>query len=151
VGHLAAVRNEGWGTTQERMSIAYAVQNLRVNGWFFLRDARFPVAFTLVALIGWVAPRADAGRAAIVVYFGLFFGVTLFFYAGSYDYGADVRYSLATYPPIAILAGLGASRAIRTLDAGAPRTAVCGLLAAAAVAQFVVVSMPIVRRRWTSC
>src|SRR5262249_38850510 len=145
IGHLAAVRNEGWGTTQERMSIAYAAQNLRVNGWFFLRDARFPVAFTLLALIGWAAPRKDTGRAAVVVYFALFFGVTLLFYAGSYDYGADVRYSLATYPPVAILAGLGASRAIRTLEAGGPRIAVCALLAVAAVTQFGFAYVPIVR------
>ena len=28
----------------------------------------------------------------------------LVFYAGSYNYGADVRYSLATYPPLMIWA-----------------------------------------------
>ena len=41
-------------------------------------------------------------------YFLLFFGIALLFYAGSYNYGADVRYSLMTYPPLAILGGLGA-------------------------------------------
>ena len=41
------------------------------------------------------------------------------FYAGSYNYGADVRYSLMTYPPIAVLAGLGAARLVRLVPAAA--------------------------------
>ena len=40
----------------------------------------------------------------------MFFAVALLFYAGSYNYGADVRYSLATYPPLLILGGLGVAR-----------------------------------------
>ena len=45
------------------------------------------------------------------------------FYAGSYNYGADVRYSLMTYPPIAVLGGLGAAQLARLtarLDARVP-------------------------------
>ena len=49
----------------------------------------------------------------IAFYFLLFFGIALLFYAGSYDYGADIRYSLATYPPLAILGGLGLARLVR--------------------------------------
>ena len=45
-----------------------------------------------------------------LVYFLLFWGVFLFFHAGSYNYGVDVRFSLMTYPPLAILAGIGAAR-----------------------------------------
>ena len=43
------------------------------------------------------------------LYFLCFWAVFLFFYAGSYNYGADVRFSLLTYPAVAILAGAGAS------------------------------------------
>ncbi len=43
----------------------------------------------------------------------LFFAIDLLFYAGSYNYGADVRYSLMTYPPLAILGGLGLARIVR--------------------------------------
>ena len=50
---------------------------------------------------------------SIGVYFLLFFGIDLVFYAGSYNYGADVRYSLMTYPPIAVLGGLGAAQLAR--------------------------------------
>ena len=43
----------------------------------------------------------------MAIYFFLFFATGLVFYAGSYNYGADVRYSLMTYPPIAVLGGVG--------------------------------------------
>jgi Dolichyl-phosphate-mannose-protein mannosyltransferase len=145
IGHLAAVRTEGWGTTAERMSIAYAGQNLRVNGWFFLLDRRFPAAFAVLALAGLAAPRGPVGRAAMALYFALFFGIALFFYAGSYDYGADVRYSVATYPPIAALAGLGAARLARWSERFTPYPAAGLLIAAAAVGQFAWVYLPVVR------
>ena len=35
----------------------------------------------------------------MAIYFLVFFAIDLVFYAGSYNYGADVRYSLMTYPP----------------------------------------------------
>jgi hypothetical protein len=38
----------------------------------------------------------------------IFFGLYLFFYAGSFNYGVDVRYSLTMYIPVAILGGCGA-------------------------------------------
>ena len=150
IGHLAAVRNEGWGTAGQRLSMAYASQNLRVNGWFFLGDWRFPAAFTLLALVGWIGPRAQAGRTAIALYFAMFFGITLFFYAGSYDYGADVRYSLATYPPLAVFAGLGAARLARWSERFMPGHAAAALVTAAAACQFAWVYLPVVRARTDS-
>src|SRR6185295_20377878 len=60
LAHVVAVRNEGWGTSSDRLAIGYAVQNLRVNGWFFLRDPRFPLAVTVLAIAGIVAPRGGA-------------------------------------------------------------------------------------------
>jgi 4-amino-4-deoxy-L-arabinose transferase-like glycosyltransferase len=58
-------------------------------------------------VFGW---KSKKGRLTLIGYFLLFFVVALLFYAGSYDYGADVRYSLATYPPLAMLGGLGLAR-----------------------------------------
>ena len=107
LGHMVAVRNEGWGTNDARLAVTYVAANLKVNGGFFLGDERFPVAYTALAAIGALA--AGWRGAAIALHFGLFFGLTLFFYAGSYNYGADVRYSVMTYPPIAVLAGVGAA------------------------------------------
>ena len=116
VAHLFAVRNEGWGANQARLSLGYVTANLRVNGWFYLGDERFPIVFTLLAALGLSSRRRVPERMALVAYFLVFFGMDLLFYAGSYNYGADVRYSLMTYPPLAVLGGLGAAHVVRWLN-----------------------------------
>jgi len=116
IGHTFAVRNEGWGTTEARLSLSYVANNLRVNGRFYLADERFPLALTLLAIGGLAAKRFVAERWVLCLYFALFFGIYLLFYAGSYNYGADVRYSLLTYPPLALLGGLGATHLARWLE-----------------------------------
>jgi hypothetical protein len=116
IAHLFAVRHIDWGTSQARFSLAYVLPNLRVNGWFYLADGRFPIVFTLLALFGLTVPAFRRERLSMALYFLLFFTIGLLFYAGSYNYGADVRYSLLTYPPIAVLAGLGASRLVKVLE-----------------------------------
>jgi 4-amino-4-deoxy-L-arabinose transferase-like glycosyltransferase len=113
--HLYAVRNIEWGASAARFSLHYLPGNLRVNGRFYLFDERFPMAFTLLALFGLALPGFRRERLAMAMYFALFFGIGLVFYAGSYNYGADVRYSLLNYPPLAILAGVGAARLVRLL------------------------------------
>jgi hypothetical protein len=110
VVHLAAVRHEGWGASDARLSLEFVLPNLRVNGPFYLGDERFPVMVTALAVVGLAAGRAAAIRHLFGIYFLLFFGMYLLFYAGSYDYGADVRYSVMTYVPISVLGGLGAAR-----------------------------------------
>jgi hypothetical protein len=42
-------------------------------------------------------------------WFLVFWGIFLFFYAGSYEFGQDVRYSILSYLPISISVGLGSS------------------------------------------
>jgi 4-amino-4-deoxy-L-arabinose transferase-like glycosyltransferase len=118
VAHLFVVRHEGWGTSAARLSIGYVLANLRVNGPFHFADERFPVTFTVLAIVGLAGRGWRRERGAMLAYFVAFFGIDLLFYAGSYDYGADVRYSLLTYPPIAVLGGLGAARVVGWL---APR------------------------------
>lgn len=113
IAHLFAVRDAGWGTDAPRFSLAYLAGNLRVNGPFYLFDERFPVAVTLLAVLGLWTGRAARERWLVALYFLIFFGIDLVFYAGSYNYGADVRYSLMTYPPLAVLGGLGAARLAR--------------------------------------
>ena len=113
VGHLVAVSNEGWGASAAPLSLGYIASNFRVNGRFYLGDERFPVIFTLLALAGLIGRRFAAERLALLAYFVLFFAIDLLFYAGSYNYGADVRYSLMTYPPLAILGGLGLAQIVR--------------------------------------
>lgn len=43
----------------------------------------------------------------MLIWFFLFWGIFLFFYAGSYKYGADVRFGLLCFMPLAVMAGLG--------------------------------------------
>jgi hypothetical protein len=145
VGHMVAVRNEGWGTTQARMSLGYVADNLRVNGWFYLADARFPMTYALLAVVGLSGSRAEAGRMTMALYFLLFFGIALPFYAGSYDYGMDVRYSLGTYPPLAILGGLGLARLVRWVEGLKPGLPALPGLTAAVAFQFLWWYSPVVR------
>jgi hypothetical protein len=118
-GHLIAIRDVGWGTSEPRFSLGYVAANLHVNGWFYLFDERFPTLFTALAVLGILGSRARE-HLAMALYFCLFFGTCLLFYAGSYNYGADVRYSLMTYPPLAVLGGLGAAKLVATLRKLAP-------------------------------
>jgi hypothetical protein len=132
VGHLFAVRNEGWGTTEARFSLGYVLPNLSVNGPFYVADERFPAIFTALAVIGAMGAAVALTRLVMVGYFLAFFAVGLLFYAGSYNYGADVRYSLMTYPPLAVLAGLGAGWVVARLGEHlgptiARRAAIAGL------------------------
>ena len=109
LGHLVAVRNEGWGTTGPRFSFDYLMSNLATNGGFFLGDPRFPVFYTLLALAALAGFRERRRLVPLVLHFAAFWVVFLFFYAGSYNYGADDRFSLLPSPALAALAGIGAA------------------------------------------
>jgi hypothetical protein len=115
LAHLFAIRNEGWGTSAARFSLQYVAPNFSVNGRFYAGDERFPAVYSLLAVAGLLSAGLVRQRFAMLLYFVAFFGVTLLFYAGSYNYGADVRYSVMTYPPLAILAGLGAAQLTRLI------------------------------------
>jgi dolichyl-phosphate-mannose-protein mannosyltransferase len=135
--HLFAIRHIDWGTTGPRFSFRYIATNLPINGWFYVYDERFPVAFTVLAIAGLISVRHRREGWAMATYFLLFFAVGLVFYAGSYNYGADVRYSLMTYPPLAVLGGLGASRltqfGARLASPGRSRLATVGVVRAVIV------------------
>jgi len=110
VGHTFAVSNEPWGTVdQARFSLIYLPKNMKSNLLYHFANREFPLAVTLLALlgIGWVGKWRQ--RLIAFAWFAFFWGIFLLFYAGSYDYGADIRYSLVSYAPLAVLAGFGAS------------------------------------------
>ncbi len=107
--HLFAVRNESWGSGGDRFGLDIFWQNLSVNGPFLFKNLRYPLIFTVFALFGLVLNRQWSSKLAICVWGVISWGVFLFFYAGSYNYGADVRFSLISAAPIAVLAGLGTS------------------------------------------
>jgi hypothetical protein len=121
VAHALAVRHEGWGTTGDRMSAEYFAHNLGSNALFYLWDMRFPAVVTLLAAAGIVAYRKQRAVWVLLLYFLAFWAIFLFFYAGSYDYGADVRYSLMTHAPLAMLAGLGGAALLVRMERVARR------------------------------
>lgn len=145
IAHLAAVRNEPWGADGPRMAWSYLRGNLAVNGPFYFTNARWPVLYTALAVAAVLGFRPRRATHMLLAYFALFWGVFLFFYAGSYNYGADVRYSLMSGPPIAALAGMGAAGVVRWLDDRA-RGPLGGaaVVSAAILAQFLWF-MPLVR------
>ena len=106
--HLFAVRGEAWGSTGDRMALRFVWPNLKVNGMFFFDNVRFPVIYTALAFWG-LASLPTRRALAAAAYFLVFWSTFLFFYAGSYNYGADIRFSLMSYPAAAMLAGWGAS------------------------------------------
>ncbi|MEO5360689.1 MAG: glycosyltransferase family 39 protein [Nitrospirota bacterium] len=108
---LYTVRGDSWGASGAKMSLSFMLHNLKTNGMFYLDDKRFPMIVTLLFAVG-VFYRRDYLRERLVIaaWFVLFWGVFLTFYAGSYDYGQDVRYSVVSYMPLSLLAGLGLSR-----------------------------------------
>jgi len=144
LAHTFVVRNESWGTSDARLSLAYVAGNLRVNGLFYVADERFPVVITCLALIGLATRGFVAERLALTLYGAAFFGIQLLFYAGSYNYGADVRYSVMTYPPLVLLGGLGLSSVVRWIGRFNPPFQPQRLAAAALAFQFLWY-MPLVR------
>jgi hypothetical protein len=105
--HLFAVRQESWGTGGPRFSTEFLLPNLTVNGGFFLGDPRFPILYTVLAIAGVALSPWRRAVAGLLLYFVSFWGIFLFFYAGSYNYGADDRFAVLALPPVMVLAGLG--------------------------------------------
>lgn len=117
VGHLLAVGDHDWGATGARLSIEHLLPNLAVNGPYYLDSGRFPVLLTLLALVG---ALRQPNRAVLIplLAFLSFWGVFLFFYAGSYNFGADVRFSLMSNAWLAVLAGRGCFQLAQLSSAG---------------------------------
>lgn len=127
IWHFFAVSGQSWGAPGAKFSTFFLSNNLTVNGSYFLNNKAFPILFTLLALAGLAAWRgrpaqvgekiSPKGVFLILLWFLLFWGIFLFFYAGSYKYGADVRFALVCFMPLSVLAGLGGD-ALREWAAG---------------------------------
>ena len=107
---LYAVRGETWGSSGPRMSLIYLFNNFKVNSLFYLENMKFPLLYTLLLGIGIAFKRNLKEKLILITWFLLFWGIFLFFYAGSYTFGQDVRFSLVSYMPLSLLAGLGIVR-----------------------------------------
>jgi hypothetical protein len=122
--HLAAVRGASWGAPSGlKFSMSFFVPNLRTNSFFYIENKGFPILSTILFVCGLGVPLAknvyekskDHGlsrlmlreKAVLISWFLVFWGIFLFFYAGSYRYGADVRFSLLSFMPVSLFAGFG--------------------------------------------
>ena len=117
--HFYAVSGHSWGAEGSKFSLEFLGHNLETNGLYYLQDKSFPVLITAFALLGLFCSRGLLRwRWMILCWFLLFWGIFLFFYAGSYAYGADVRFALVSFMPLAILAGMGGGWIRDKLDSG---------------------------------
>ncbi len=106
--HFYAVSGHSWGAQGSKFSLEFLKNNLYTNGIYYLNDKHFPVIITVLAALGLFCSRKlFKWRLLILCWFILFWGIFLFFYAGSYRYGADVRFALVSFMPLSILAGMG--------------------------------------------
>jgi hypothetical protein len=135
--HLAAVRSDNWGTTAARLGWQYVPDNFAANFWFYWgHDDRFPVLLSIAAVAGLLWSQRLKAQILLAIYFLIFWGVFIVFYAGSYYYGADVRYSLLSHVPLALLAGAGLARLVWLLSRWWPRRTALAVVVAGLVLQF---------------
>jgi hypothetical protein len=115
------------------MDLSYLKHNLRTNALYYVNNAKFPLIFTLLASVGLFFKKDGLkARTFLAAWFLCLWGIYLFFYAGSYGYGADVRYSLMSFMPLSLLAGMGMYR-FSTLFKQKKAIVFCTTFAAAAV------------------
>lgn len=110
IGHLIYFSGHSWGAGGAKLSLLHVRANLRTNGLFFLDNKEFPVILTVFFFLALVAGGFFKEKLKLLFWFGFFWGAFLFFYAGSYHYGADVRFALMAFPPFSLLAGIGLFR-----------------------------------------
>lgn len=107
--HIHAMGGHSWGAEGEKFSSGFFWSNLRTNGLYYLDNRQFPVLLSALGVVGLFFSRNPWCKKLLVLFwFLLFWGIFLFFYAGSYAYGADVRFALPSFMPLALLAGMGA-------------------------------------------
>jgi hypothetical protein len=120
--HLFAVSNQTWGADGAKFSGEFFRNNIMVNGPYYLNNEFFPALVTLLAAAGlFLSKYSGKWRAVVIFWFIAFWGIFLFFYAGSYRYGADVRFAVLSFAPLAILAGMGAGWIKNKLERPFPR------------------------------
>ena len=109
---LYAVRDESWGARGNKLSLDYFFQNLKTNTVYYFNRKEFPLPFSLLAVAGLGWPGQWKVKLYTALWFLLSWAIFLFFYAGGYQFGVDVRFSIMSMAPLALLAGRGADRLV---------------------------------------
>ena len=111
--HLYSVRGQSWGAQGAKISLEYLRRgNLFTNTVFYFNNMHFPMILSVFVLIGGFSYKFKEkfkDKLILIIWFLIFWGVFLFFYAGSYRFseGLSIRFSLLSYVPLAIFTGLG--------------------------------------------
>jgi 4-amino-4-deoxy-L-arabinose transferase-like glycosyltransferase len=118
--HLYSVRGMSWGAQGAKISLDYLRRgNLFTNTVFYFNNMHFPLLFSLLGLIGlfsYEVREKFKDKLILLVWFLIFWGIFLVFYAGSYRFGQDVRFSILSYVPISIFVGIGISSVSNLLE-----------------------------------
>lgn len=108
--HLWSVRTEDWGAHDgRRFSLDFVAKNFQSNGGYFLNSQWFPLAGTVLVILGlvWLVGRNRTAGLALSTWFAMAWGTFILFYAGGYYYGASSRYAVISCAPVAIFMGIG--------------------------------------------
>ena len=144
--HFYAVSGHSWGASGSKFALEFLGRNLYTNGIYYLDNKYFPVLFTALAAAGLFGfGKFLKWRLLILGWFLPFWGIFLFFYAGSYRYGADVRFALVSFMPLAILAGIGGGIIKERIKNAAFHKTVCALIVLVMLLAFIQF-LPLVRR-----
>jgi hypothetical protein len=117
--HLYSVRGMSWGAQGAKISLDYFRVNSYTNTVFYFNNMHFPLIFTIFGLIGLFSYKVSEkikDKLVLFVWFLIFWGIFLVFYAGSYRFGQDVRFSILSYVPISIFVGIGVSSLGNSLE-----------------------------------
>jgi hypothetical protein len=101
--------------------MSYVDANLKANARYYVEGIDFPPPFAFAAVLALLYPRRRRHVAVTLMWFLMSFGIFIPFYAGSYRYGADVRFAFVSSAPLAILAGAGLGWASDWLGRRLPR------------------------------
>jgi hypothetical protein len=115
LAQLWSMRGEDWGAVDgRRFNLDLVGENLRSNGGYFFLGREFPVAGTVLALMGfgWLLARGRSAAVVVAAWFLPAWGIFVLFYAGGYHYGASNRYAVISAAPVALAIGIGAAALI---------------------------------------
>lgn len=113
VVHYFHVKSDPWGAEPgETFGLQYFNKNFSTNIKFFTSNQYFPI-IALALLVGIIISKRSKILEYYILSFLLIFGVYLFFYAGSYEYGADIRYALTSLSPYVIACSIGLATLVK--------------------------------------
>jgi len=145
--HMLHFIHEPWGVKEGgKFGLQYAAKNLKDNLLFFLVNREIPLLYSIAAFLGlfFGTRKTRLERLTLFAWVTAFFLPYVFFYAGSYRYGVDVRFALHIMPPVMIFTGLGLRSAADMLTARFQDPMVSRYVATAVLLTFITF-MPFIR------